>query len=129
MTADRPNDEPQASPAPDTDPAIDGPAKPRRGRPKGRTARTAPAIELTLAISGTADGDWHAELRQGSTWITRDLPIPTSAVARAVKELHDDLANPINEAIQAARSQHQARVSALEAELEQARKTLAELVD
>ena len=45
------------------------------------------------------------------------------------KELHDDLATPINEAIQTARTEHQARVAALEAELEQARKALAELVD
>jgi len=43
-------------------------------------------------------------------------PTPAAAVMRAAKELHDDLANPINEVIQAARSQHEARVAALEAE-------------
>jgi hypothetical protein len=87
------------------------------------------AVELTLTVSGTADGDWQAELRHGATWITRGLPISASAVLRAAKELHDDLANPINEVIQAARSQHEARVAALEAELEQARKALSDLVN
>lgn len=105
------------------------PATRKRGRPKGQVARKSPAIELTLTVSGTADGDWHAELRQGATWIARNLPIPASAVSRAAKELHDDLANPIDDVIQAARSQQEARVAELEAELEKARKALAEMAD
>lgn len=144
MTADHTDDVPPADgasldsapPAVDPDPTpdtaqepTDEPAKPRRGRPKGAVTRKTNAVELTLTVSGTADGDWHAELRHGSTWITRGLPISATAVLRAAKELHDDLANPITEVIQAARSQHEARVAALEAELEQARKTLADLVD
>jgi hypothetical protein len=143
-TAEDTNDGPQAEganpdeplPTVDADPApgtaqepADEPVKPKRGRPKGTTTRKAPAVELTLTVSGSADGDWHAELRHGPTWIARNLPISASAVSRAAKELHDDLANPINEVIQAARVQHEARVAALEAELEQARKALAELVD
>jgi len=99
----------------------------KRGRPKGQVTRKATAIELTLTVSGTADGDWHAELRHGATWIARNLPIPAAAVVRAAKELHDDLANPINEVIQAARGQQEARVAELEAELEKARKALAEM--
>ena len=128
-----PSDLPPAvgpDPAPATAPEQSNESvKPKRGRPKGQTSRKTPAVELTLTVSGTADGDWHAELRHGATWIARDLPVPASAVSRAAKELHDDLANPINEVIQAARSQHEARVAALEAELERARKALAELAD
>jgi Family of unknown function (DUF6319) len=144
MTTAQVNDEPEADgagqgnlpPVGSPDSALDTaqespnePLKRKRGRPKGQVTRKAPAIELTLTVTGTADGDWHAELRHGATWIARNLPIPASAVSRAAKELHDDLANPINEVIQAARSQQEARVAALEAELDQARKALAEMAD
>jgi hypothetical protein len=144
MTTENVNDEPQAEgtnpgglpPADDPDVTHDAaqesanePVKRKRGRPKGQVTRKAPAVELTLTVSGTADGDWQAELRHGATWIARDLPVSAAAVARAAKELHDDLANPINEVIEAARSQQEARVAALEAELELARKALAEMVN
>ena len=46
---------------------------------------------------------------------------------RAAQELHAELAKPIETAIGAAREARAARVAALEAELEQARKALAEL--
>jgi len=144
MTTDHADDGPPADgtspgglpPAVAPDPAVDTaqespdePVKRKRGRPKGQVTRKAPAVELTLTVIGTADGDWHAELRHGATWIARDLPVPAAAVSRAAKELHEDLATPIDEVIQAARSHHEARVAELEAELEQARKALAELVD
>jgi hypothetical protein len=103
--------------------------KPRRGRPKGSTARTTRMIELTLTVSGTADGDWQAELKQGTTWLSRGLPVTAAAVTRAAQELHAELAGPIESVIGAARDQRAARVSALEAELEQARKALAEIID
>jgi hypothetical protein len=103
------------------------PGKPRRGRPKGSTARTTRAIELTLTVTGTADGDWQAELKKGSTWLSRGLPVSATAVSRAVRELHAELADPIDSVIDAAREQRAARVAALEAELEQARKALAEI--
>jgi hypothetical protein len=103
------------------------PAKPRRGRPKGSTARTTRTIELTLTVTGTADGDWQAELKQGSTWLSRGLPVSAAAVSKAAQELHAELAGPIDAVIDAAREQRAARVAALEAELEQARKALAEL--
>jgi hypothetical protein len=106
------------------------PEKPRRGRPKGSsTARTTRTIELTLTVSGTADGDWQAELKQGATWLSRGLPVTAAAVARAAQELHAELAGPIEAVIGAAREQRAARVAALEAELEQARKALAEIED
>jgi hypothetical protein len=102
---------------------------PRRGRPKGSGAKRTRTVELTLTVSGTADGDWQAELKQGATWVARGLPVSAAAVSRAARELHEDLAVPIDEVIMAARSQQEARVAALEAELEQARKALAELAD
>jgi regulator of protease activity HflC (stomatin/prohibitin superfamily) len=113
-------------PAPEPVAAAESPVR-RRGRPKGSTARTTRTVELTLTVSGTADGEWQAELKQGSTWITRGLPVTAAAVSRAAAELHPEVAEPIDAVIGAAREQRAARVAALEAELEQARKALAEM--
>ncbi|GEL26253.1 hypothetical protein PSU4_52070 [Pseudonocardia sulfidoxydans NBRC 16205] len=100
----------------------------RRGRPKGATstARRTRLIELTLTVSGSADGEWQADLKRGTDWIARALPVTATAVVRAAAELHADLAAPIEEVVSAARTEREARVAALEAELEQARKALAE---
>ena len=105
------------------------PEKRRRGRPKGSTstARTTRVVELTLTVAGAADGEWLAELKQGASWISRGLPVSATSVLRAAQELHRELAEPIEAAIGAAREQRAARVVALEAELEQARKALAAL--
>ncbi|MHA6782336.1 DUF6319 family protein [Pseudonocardia saturnea] len=120
--------EPAPEPAPADPATAESPVR-RRGRPKGSTARTTRVVELTLTVSGTADGEWQAELKQGSTWLTRGLPITAAAVSRAAAELHPEVAEPIDAVIGAAREQRAARVAALEAELEQARKALAEMDD
>jgi Family of unknown function (DUF6319) len=129
-----------SSPATAADPAVaepvaadlppgDEPEKRRRGRPKGSTssARTTRVVELCLTVSGGADGEWQAELKQGAAWISRGLPVSAASVLRAAQELHIELAEPIEAAIGAAREARAARVAALEAELAQARKALAEL--
>ena len=105
------------------------PAQSKRGRAKGTAGRKTRTVELTLTVTGTADGDWQAELKHGSTWVARGLAVSATAVSRAAKELHTDLSTPIDEAINAAREQHKAKVAALEAELEQAKQALAELDD
>ncbi|MCU1628004.1 MAG: hypothetical protein JWP64_2953 [Pseudonocardia sp.] len=116
---------PDAPAAPTETPA---PAKPKRGRPKGSsTARTTRVVELTLTVAGSADGEWQAELKRGTTWIARALPVTAAAVQKAVAELHQDLAGPIEEVIVEARAAREAKVAELEAQLEQARKALAEL--
>lgn len=101
--------------------------KPKRGRPKGSNARKTRTVELTLTVTGTADGEWQAELKHGSKWVTRGLAVTASAVSRAAKELHEELSTPIDEVINAAKEQQQARVAELEAQLEEAKKQLAEL--
>jgi hypothetical protein len=112
------------------------PARETRGtaeiKPKNSPAKKAPGkktktIQLTLTVTGSADGEWRAELKQGTTYVARDLAVAASAVSRAAKELHDDLSNPIDEVIEEARSLQAAKVAVLEAELEAARKALAEL--
>ncbi|HEY3471319.1 MAG TPA: DUF6319 family protein [Amycolatopsis sp.] len=104
--------------------------KPKRGRPKGATASTAKktrTVELILTVTGTADGEWQAELKNGSKWVAKGLEIPAAAVSRAAKELHSDLSGPIDEVINQARDAQAAKVAALEAELEKAKQALAEL--
>lgn len=114
-----------AEPTPEAEPE-----KRRRGRPKSTSsARTTRMVELTLTVSGTADGEWQAELKQGTSWLTRGLPVSAAAVSRAAQELSAELSGPIDALIGAAREQRAARVAALEAELEQARKALAEMDD
>ena len=103
------------------------PATPKKAAAKKTPAKKTKTLELTLTVTGTADGEWRAELKQGTTYRARNLAVAAAAVSRAAKELHEDLSVPIDELIEEARSQQAARVAALEAELEAARKALAEL--
>ncbi|MER7114468.1 DUF6319 family protein [Saccharomonospora azurea] len=106
------------------EPAQPEPAK--RAKPKS-SARKTRTVVLTLTVTGTADGEWQAELKHGSKWVAKGLDIPASAVSRAAKELHEELSAPIDEVINEAREQQQAKVAQLEAELQQAKQALAEL--
>lgn len=102
-------------------------AKPKKAPAKKAASKKTKTIELTLTVTGTADGEWRAELKQGTTYLARDLAVAAAAVSRAAKELHEDLSTPIDEVIEEARSQQAAKVAALEAELDAARKALADL--
>jgi hypothetical protein len=118
---------PTSTPAPDAPaeaPAAETPKKAPAKRAAGKKTKT---LELTLTVIGTADGEWRAELKQGTTYLARDLAVAAAAVSRAAKELHEDLSTPIDEVIEEARSQQAAKVAALEAELEAARQALADL--
>jgi hypothetical protein len=119
---------PVSTPAPDAA-AVEASAeeKPKKAPAKKAAGKKTKTLELTLTVTGTADGEWHAELKQGTTFLARNLAVAAAAVSRAAKELHEDLATPIDEVIEEARSQQAARVTALEAELEAARKALADL--
>ncbi len=114
---------PAPGPATESGPAAEAPKK----APAKRAGRKAKTIELTLTVTGTADGEWQAELKQGSSYLARDIAVAAAAVSRAAKELHEDLSTPIDAIIDEARSVQAARVAALEAELEAARAALAGL--
>ncbi len=101
--------------------------KPKKAPAKKSAGKKPKTLELTLTVTGTADGEWRAELKQGTTYRARNLAVAAAAVSRAAKELHEDLSLPIDELIEEARSQQAAKVAALEAELEAARRALAEL--
>jgi Family of unknown function (DUF6319) len=97
--------------SPESTPASDAPTaaasaeeKPKKAPAKKAAGKKTKTLELTLTVTGTADGEWRAELKQGTTYLARNL-----------------------EVIEQARSQQAAKVAALEAELEAARKTLADL--
>jgi Family of unknown function (DUF6319) len=116
------------SPAPDASAdAASVEEKPQKVRAKKAARKKTKTLELILTVTGTADGEWRAELKQGTTYLARNLTVAAAAVSRAAKELHDDLSTPIDEVIEEARSQQAAKVAALEAELEAARKALAHL--
>jgi hypothetical protein len=126
-TAD--SDSATASATAEEKPAEEAP-KPKRGRPKATAASAAKktrTVELILTVTGTADGEWQAELKNGSKWVAKGLEIPAAAVSRAAKELHSDLSGPIDEVINQARDAQAAKVAQLEAELEAAKQALAEL--
>src|SRR6185295_16049488 len=97
---------PESAPAPDARAAAtSAEEKPKRAPAKKAAGKKTKTLELTLTVTGTADGEWRAELKQGTTYLARDLAVAAAAVSRAAKELHDDLSTPIDEIIEEARSQ------------------------
>ena len=103
---------------------------PKRGRPrKQSTARKTRTVELILTVTGTADGEWQAELTHSGKRVVQGLPVAAAAVSRAAKELHPEISGGIETVINAAREQHQARMEELQAELDKVKQALAELED
>jgi hypothetical protein len=43
-------------------------------------------LELTLTVTGTADGEWRAELKRGTTYLARNLAVVAVAVSRAARD-------------------------------------------
>jgi hypothetical protein len=103
---------------------------PKRGRPrKQSTAKKTRTVELTLTVTGTADGEWQAELTHSGKRVVQGLSVAAAAVSRAAKELHPDIYGGIENVITAAREQHKARMEELQAELDKVKQALAELDD
>lgn len=122
-------DSPGVKGFPENAPTPDAQAAPPEAKAPAKKAagKKSKAFELTLTVTGTADGDWYAEIKQGNTYLVRNVAVAAAAVSRAAKELHEELFTPIEALMDQARSQQAAKVAALEAELEAARKALADL--
>ncbi|WP_306750239.1 DUF6319 family protein [Saccharothrix yanglingensis] len=132
--------EPEAETAPRTAPKAEVAPKAGSG-PKPEDAEAKPAkrakstakktrtVELTLTVTGTADGEWQADLVHGTRRVVQGLSISAAAVSRAAKELHEDIAGGIEDVIETARAQHRTRMEELEAELAKVKAALAELND
>lgn len=101
--------------------------KKARGRKPGTAARKTRTVELTLTVTGTADGEWQADLLHSGKRVVQGLPIPAAAVSKAAAELHQDISEVIETVLSTAREQHQSKLAELEAEVERVRKALAEL--
>jgi outer membrane biosynthesis protein TonB len=100
--------------------------KPKATRAKS-TAKKTRTVELTLTVTGTAEGEWQADLVHGTQRVVSGLVISAIAVAKAAKELHEDIAEGIETVLEAARDQHRTRMEELEAELARVKAQLAEL--
>jgi hypothetical protein len=101
---------------------------PKKGRGrKQSTARKTRTVELTLTVTGTAEGEWQADLLHSGKRVVQGLPVPASAVSKAAAELHQDISEAIESVLAAARQQHEAKLAELEAEVERVRKALSEL--
>lgn len=121
--------EPAAATPADATPA-DAPPEPapkKTRAPKKSTAKKTRTVELTLTVTGTAEGEWQAELMHAGKRVVQGLPVPAAAVSKAAAELHQDISEAIEEVLSAAREQHEAKLAELEAEVERVRKALLEL--
>lgn len=99
----------------------------RPAREKGATtARKSKTPEVTVTLSGTADGEWTVDVAHGKKR-TRGLSVPGATVAQAAKILHPEVAEVVDAVLESVRSSQRAKVEQLQAELEQARRLLDDL--
>lgn len=114
-----------AEPAKSATPA--GTAKPAAKATAARSKAKAP--EVTVTLTGTADGEWSVDVVSGKKKSVRGLPVTSSAVAQAAKVLHPEVAEVVAGILEAARVVQESKVQQLQAELEEARRLLDELSD
>ncbi|WP_040791684.1 DUF6319 family protein [Nocardia paucivorans] len=100
----------------------------KSAKPAG-AARKSKAPEVTVTLSGSADGTWTVEVVSGKKRTVRGLPVSSGAVAQATKLLHPEVADVVAGVLEAARDAQQERVQQLQAELEEAKRLLEELSD
>ncbi|MEV5839926.1 DUF6319 family protein [Nocardia sp. NPDC052112] len=98
-------------------------AKATAARSKAKTP------EVTVTLTGTADGEWSVDVVSGKKKSVRGLPVTSSAVAQAAKVLHPEVAEVVAGILEAARVVQESKVQQLQAELEEARRLLDELSD
>jgi polyhydroxyalkanoate synthesis regulator phasin len=122
-------DAPAPAPVQDEAPAQQQPEESKPAKRVKSTAKKTRTVELTLTVTGTADGEWQADLVHGTKRVVQGLVIPATAVSRAAKELHEDIAGGIEEVIETARAQHRTRMEELEAELAKVKAALADLTE
>ncbi|MGW4330251.1 DUF6319 family protein [Nocardia sp. NPDC004573] len=96
---------------------------------KTAAARKAKAPEVTVTLTGTADGEWSIDVVSGKKRTLRGIPVAGSAVAQAAKILHPEVAEVVSGVLEALRGVQEAKVQQLQAELEEARRLLDELSD
>lgn len=107
--------------------SVDSPTPKKTRARKPSAARKTRTVELTLTVTGTAEGEWQAELTHAGKRVVQGLAVPASAVSKAAAELHQEISEAIETVLYQARQQHEEKLAELEAEVERVRKALAEL--
>jgi hypothetical protein len=115
-----------AAPPPSPVPAPDKPA-PRRAARAGSGAATAKSAEAVVTLTSTAAGEWTVDVMVGKKRPVRNASVSPAEVAKAARALPVAVGDAIDAALATARKQQQARVAALQAELEQAQRALKDL--
>ncbi|MFD4443708.1 DUF6319 family protein [Nocardia sp. NPDC058519] len=116
--------------APVSDDATKPASAPATPRPaKAPAVRKAKAPEVTVTLTGTADGEWTVDVVNGKKRSVKGMAVSSAAVAQAAKILHPEVEEVVAGILEAARGVQQAKVAQLQAELEAARKLLEELGD
>lgn len=120
-----------AKPAAESDASAEN-AKPGAAKQAARPAKAAPARkaktpEVTVTLSGTADGEWTVDVVNGKKRTVRGLTVAGSSVAQAAKILHPEVAEVVDSVLESVRNSQRAKVEQLQSELEQARRVLDEL--
>ncbi|MFE7723952.1 DUF6319 family protein [Nocardia rhizosphaerihabitans] len=113
------------APVPDESAAAPKPATPRPA--KAPAARKPKAPEVTVTLTGSADGEWTVDVVNGKKRSVKGLAVSSGAVAQAAKILHPEVEEVVAGILEAARGAQQAKVAQLQAELEAAKRLLAEL--
>jgi hypothetical protein len=117
-----------AKPAAESDESAKPAAAKQAARPaKAAPARKAKAPEVTVTLSGTADGEWTVDVVNGKKRTVRGLTVAGSSVAQAAKILHPEVAEVVDSVLESVRTSQRAKVEQLQSELEQARRVLDEL--
>ncbi|MBF6174798.1 DUF6319 family protein [Nocardia blacklockiae] len=116
---------PASAPKPAAKPSQGAAARPAQ-KSTTSTARKSKTPEVTVTLSGTADGEWTVDVVHGKKR-TRGLSVPGATVAQAAKLLHPEVAEVVDAVLESVRSSQRAKVEQLQAELEQARRVLDDL--
>ncbi|MFI9509540.1 DUF6319 family protein [Nocardia sp. NPDC052566] len=105
-------------------------AAPKPAKAPGAARKTAAKTpEVTVTLTGTADGEWTVDVVNGKKRTLRGLSVPSSAVAQAAKLLHPEVADVVSGILDAARDVQRAKVEQLAAELAAAKRLLDDLDD
>jgi hypothetical protein len=102
------------------------PVQPQPVQPKP-VRRGKPPAEVTVTLHATSQGEWTVEVMVGSKRSVKARPVAAVAIAKAARELPDEVENAISAVLAEARQRHQERVAQLQAELEAAQRALKEL--
>jgi hypothetical protein len=138
LTVTRPKRQPAAKKPPAPTPAASAPEPEiqvyepapveKPAAPKAKPVRRGKVpTEVTVTLHATARGEWTIEVVTGTKRTIRARPVPAVAIAKAAKELPDDVEHAISAVLDAAREQHRERITLLQAELDAARRALNEL--